>query len=91
MTFKSKPDGRKLRRFKFMGTRTRDITANISAAASFGSKSRIENVRGHRIGIAVSSLRHLCLGEEKKMRFRRGEVVFHRWEIGTKTANVTEV
>ena len=91
MTFKSNPDGRRFRRFKFMSTRTRDITAHIGTAASFGLKLRIENVRGHRIEVAVGSLRQLCFSEEKKMRFRGGEVVFHRWEIGPKAANVAEI
>ncbi|MPC57971.1 hypothetical protein E2C01_051963 [Portunus trituberculatus] len=48
---------------------------------------RIEKVGGNREGATVSYLRQLCFGEEKKMRFSRGEVVFHR----SKTANVAEL
>lgn len=32
-----------------------------------------------------------CFGEEKKTRFRRGEVVFYRWGIRKKVANVAEI
>ena len=52
---------------------------------------RIEIVGGYRKGVTVSCLRHLCFSEEKNMRFIRGEVVFYRLEIGSKTANVAEV
>ena len=52
---------------------------------------RIEIVGGNRIGAAVSSLRQLSFGEKKKMRFSRGEMVFHRLEIRVKTAYVAEV
>ncbi|MPC54102.1 hypothetical protein E2C01_048009 [Portunus trituberculatus] len=49
---------------------------------------RIEKAGGNREGAIVSSsLRQLCFCEEKKMRFSRREVVFHR----SKTANVAEV
>ena len=87
----SKPDGRKFRRFKSVGTRTSNIIAYIYATASFGLKVSIEKVGGNRIGRAVSSCRHLGLSEEEKLRFRRGEVVFHRKEIRTKATNVTEI
>ncbi|MPC44579.1 hypothetical protein E2C01_038256 [Portunus trituberculatus] len=52
---------------------------------------RIEKVEGNRKGTTVSCLRQLCFGEEKKMRFSRGEVVFYRLKIRSKTANVAEV
>ncbi|MPC59543.1 hypothetical protein E2C01_053568 [Portunus trituberculatus] len=52
---------------------------------------RIEKVEGNREGGTVSCLRQLYFGEEKKMRFRRGEVVLHRLKIRSKTANVGEV
>ena len=50
---------------------------------------RIEKVGRNREGAAVSSLRQVGLGEEKKMKFR-GEVVFHRLITRFKTVNVTE-
>lgn len=88
---KSKPDGRKFRRFKIVGTRASYVVAYIHATASFGAKMRIEIVGGNRIGAAVSSLRQLSFGEKKKMRFSRGEMVFHRLEVRAKTANVAEI
>ncbi|MPC70584.1 hypothetical protein E2C01_064836 [Portunus trituberculatus] len=51
----------------------------------------IEKVEGNREGATVSCLRQLCFNEEKKMRFSRGEVVFYRLKIKSKTANVAEV
>ena len=42
---------------------------------------RIEKVGGNRKGATVSCLRHLSFSEEKKMRFRRGEVVLYRLKI----------
>ncbi|MPC10859.1 hypothetical protein E2C01_003502 [Portunus trituberculatus] len=51
---------------------------------------RIEKVGGNKEGATVSSLGHLCLGEEQ-MRFSRGEVVFYGLKIRSKTANVAEV
>ena len=52
---------------------------------------RIEKVEEKRKGVIVSCLRHLCFSEEKKMRFSRGEVVFYRLKVRSKTANVAEV
>ncbi|MPC98909.1 hypothetical protein E2C01_094295 [Portunus trituberculatus] len=52
---------------------------------------RIEKVGGNRIWATVSCLRQLCFGEEKKMRFSRGEVVFYILKIRSKTAKVAEV
>ena len=52
---------------------------------------RIEKVGGDRKGVTVICLRHLCFSEEKKLRFREGEVVLYRWKIRSKTANVAEV
>ncbi|MPC62840.1 hypothetical protein E2C01_056930 [Portunus trituberculatus] len=52
---------------------------------------RIEKAGGNREWATVSCLRQLCFGEEKKMRFSREEVVFHRLKIRSKTANVAEV
>ncbi|MPC23568.1 hypothetical protein E2C01_016625 [Portunus trituberculatus] len=52
---------------------------------------RIEKVGGNREGAPVSYLRQLCFGEEKKMRFSRGEVMFYRLKVRFKTANVAEV
>ena len=91
MTLKSKPDGRKLRRFKSVGTRASYVVADIDATSSFGTKMRIEKVGGNRKGVTVSCLRHLCFSEEKKMRFSGGEVVFYRLKIRSKTANVAKV
>ncbi|MPC49451.1 hypothetical protein E2C01_043253 [Portunus trituberculatus] len=51
---------------------------------------RIEKVGGNREGVTLSCLRQLCFGEEK-MSFSRGEVVFYRLKIRSKTANVIEV
>ena len=91
MTLKSKPDGGKLRRFQSVGTRASYVVANIDATSSFGTKMRIEKVRGNRKGITVSCLRHLCFSEEKKMRFIEGEVVLYRLKIRSMTTNVAEV
>ena len=88
---KSKPDGGKFGRFKVVGTRTSDVVAHICATSSFGSKMRIEIVRGDRIETAVSCLRHLSFGEEEKMRFSGGEVVLHRLKIRTKATDVAEI
>ena len=74
---KSKPDGRKLRRFKSVSTRASYVVADIDATSSFGMKMRIEKVGGNKKGVTVSCLSHLCFSEEKKMRFRGGEVVFY--------------
>ena len=52
---------------------------------------RIEKVGGNRKRTAVSCHRHLSFGEEEKMRLRGGEVMVHRLEIRSKTANVAEV
>ncbi|MPC49184.1 hypothetical protein E2C01_042979 [Portunus trituberculatus] len=52
---------------------------------------RIEKVGGNRKQVTVSCLRHLCLGEKKKMRFSRREVEFYRLKIRSKTANVAQV
>ena len=52
---------------------------------------RIEKLGGNRVGAAVSSFRQLGLGEEKKMRFRGEEVVFHRLKIRSKTANAAKI
>ena len=46
---------------------------------------------GNRKGAAISCLRHLCFGEEKKMRFSRVEVVSHRTKIRSKYTNVVVV
>ena len=52
---------------------------------------RIEKVGGNRKEATVSCLTHLCFIEEKNMGFSRGEVVFYRLKIRSKTANVAEV
>ena len=52
---------------------------------------RIEKVGGDREGFAVSKLRHLSFGEEKKVRFRGEKVVFHRLKVRAKAANVAEI
>ena len=54
-------------------------------------KMRIEEVGGNKRGATVSCLRHLCFGEEKKMRFCRGEMVFYRLNIRSKTVYGAEV
>ncbi|MPC15541.1 hypothetical protein E2C01_008337 [Portunus trituberculatus] len=46
---------------------------------------------GNKKAATVSCLRLLCFGGEKKMRFSRGEVVFHRLKVRSKTVNVAEV
>ena len=51
---------------------------------------RIEKLGGNRKGATVSCIRHLCFNEEK-MRFSGGKVVFYRFKIRSKTANVAEV
>ena len=91
MTLKSKPDGRKLKRLKSVGTRASYVVADIDATSSFGTKMRIEKVGGNIKRVSVSCLRHLCFSEKKKMRFSGGEVVFYRLKIRSKTANVAEV
>ena len=57
-----------------MGTRASYVVAHIDATSSFEPKMMIEKVGGNRKRATVSCLRHLCFGEEKKMRFSRGEV-----------------
>ncbi len=52
---------------------------------------RIEIVGGNRVEVAVSSHRILCFGEEEKMRFSGGEMVFHRMKIRTEATNVAEM
>ncbi|MPC60396.1 hypothetical protein E2C01_054440 [Portunus trituberculatus] len=52
---------------------------------------RIEKVGGNKERATVSCVRQLCFSEEKKMRFSRGEVVFHRLEIRSKTTNIAKV
>merc|ERR1712035_108437 len=91
VTLESKPDGRKFRSFKSRSTRASNVVADVNATASFGLKMGIEKVGGNRKGTAVSNHRNLCFSEEEKMRFSRGEVVFHRLEIRSKTANVGDV
>ncbi len=74
-----------------MGTRVSDVVAYIDATSSFGLKFRIEIVGGNRIEVAVSSHRNLYFGEEEKMRFSGGEMVFNRMKIRTEAANVAEI
>ena len=62
VTVKSKPDGRKFRRFKGVGTRASYVVAYVDTTASFRSRMRIEKVGGKRVGAAVSSLKQLGLG-----------------------------
>ena len=52
---------------------------------------RIDKVGGNRKEGTVSCLRRPCISEGKKMRFSRGEVVFYRMKIRSKTVNVVEV
>ena len=61
VTVKSKPDGRKFRRCKGMGTRVSYVVGYLDATASFRSKMRIEKIRGNRVGASVHSLRQLGL------------------------------
>ncbi|MPC65580.1 hypothetical protein E2C01_059718 [Portunus trituberculatus] len=49
----------------------------------------MEKVGGNREGATVSSLTQVCFGE-KKMRFSRGEVVFHILKMKSKSVNVAE-
>ena len=58
--------------------------------ASFRLKMRIEKGGGNRVGVTVSSLRQLGFSKEK-MKFRGGEVVFHKLKIRCKTTNVAEI
>ncbi|MPC71322.1 hypothetical protein E2C01_065598 [Portunus trituberculatus] len=44
-------------------------------------------MRIEEVGVASD----MCFGEEKKMKFSRGEVVFYRLKIRSETANVAEV
>ncbi|MPC60083.1 hypothetical protein E2C01_054119 [Portunus trituberculatus] len=67
------------------------VIAHIDATSSYGAKMRIEKVGVNREGATVICLKQLCFGEEKKMRCSRGEVVFHRLKIRSKTVNVAEV
>ncbi|MPC63770.1 hypothetical protein E2C01_057873 [Portunus trituberculatus] len=52
---------------------------------------RKEKAGGDREWAIVSCLRQLCFGEEKKIWFSRGEVVFYKLKIRSKAANVAEV
>ncbi|MPC95543.1 hypothetical protein E2C01_090759 [Portunus trituberculatus] len=70
--------------------RASQVAVHIDTTSSFGTKMRIEKVGGNRKGATISSLRQLCFSEEK-MRFSRGEVVFYRLEITSKTVYVAEV
>ncbi len=74
-----------------MGTRASDVVAYIDATSSFGLKFRIEIAEGNRIEVAVSSHRNLCLGEGEKMRFSKGEMVFHRMKNRTEATNVAKI
>ena len=74
-----------------MGTRASYVVAYVYATASFGLKLRIEKVGRNRKSTAVNCHRHLSFSEEEKIRLRGGEVVGHRLEIRSKTANVAEV
>ncbi|MPC10947.1 hypothetical protein E2C01_003591 [Portunus trituberculatus] len=51
----------------------------------------IEKVGENIEGATVSSLRHLCFSEEKKMRFSRGEMAFYILKIRSNTVNVAQV
>ena len=53
---KSKPDGRKLRRFKSVSTRASYVVVDIDATSRFGMKMRIEIVGGNRKVANVSCL-----------------------------------
>ncbi len=64
-----------------MGPRASDVVAYKDATSNCGLKFRIEIVEGNRIEFAISSHRNLCFGEEEKMRFSGGEMVFHRMKI----------
>ncbi|MPC82473.1 hypothetical protein E2C01_077142 [Portunus trituberculatus] len=64
---------------------------HIDPTSSFGMKMRIEKVGGNREGDTVSCLRQLCFSEKKKMRFSKGEMVFYRLKIRSKTVNVAEI
>ena len=74
-----------------MGTRASDVITYIDATSSFGVKFRIEKVGGDRIEGAISSHRNLSFSEEKKVRFRGGEVMLHRMEVRSKSADVAEM
>ena len=91
MTVTSRLDGRKFRRFKGVGTRASYVFAYVNATTSFRSKMRIEKLEGNRVGGCCQYLRQLGLGDEQKMRFRGGEVVFYILKFRSKTANVVEI
>ncbi len=74
-----------------VGTRASNVVAYIDTTSSFGVKFRMEKVGGNRIEVAVSSHRNLSFSEEKKVRFRGGEVMLHRVEIRAKAPNVAEM
>ena len=88
MTCKSKPAGGKFERFKSVDTRDCQVIAYIDTTSSFGTKMRIEKVRGNMKGATVNCLRHLYFGE--KMTFRRGQVVSYRSKFRSETANVAQ-
>ena len=62
---KSKPDGRKFRRFKSVGTRASYVVADKDATSSFGTKMRIENVGGNRKGL-LSVASDTCVSVRKR-------------------------
>ena len=84
---KSKPDGGRFRRFKSAGTRaSRGLRRSIQLwNENEDRESRREQKRGY-----CQLPQTLCFSEEK-MSFSVGEVVFYRWKIRSKAANVAEV
>ena len=63
---------------------TSAVVAHIDATSSFGTKIRIEKLIG-------ATVRHVCIVEEKKLRFSRWELVFYRLRIRSETVNVAEI
>lgn len=69
-----------------MKGRSSDITAYLSTISTVSMEINTrKQIR------TVGSLIHPILSEERKVRLRREDVVFHRKEIRFETANVAEV
>lgn len=64
----SQPYSEKFQRFKKMITRAGNISACIYPTVKFAVKLRIQKLGVNRIRNAISSLRYLSFGKERKMR-----------------------
>ena len=68
--------------------RVSQVIVHIRTTSSFGRKMKIENIVGNRKGATVFYFKHLCFSKERLMRFSRGNVVFFRVKISSKTPKV---